>query len=237
MMKNFFELSRSFFCNLLDLFYPRLCVACGHILQKNEEHLCLRCLLHLPESNYHSSDENPLLAIFLGRVRVESVNSYLLFRKGNYVQSILHQLKYKGNKEIGAYLGKRYATIMMDAGIWQDVDVIIPIPLHPQKMRSRGYNQSEWIAKGLSEGSGIPYRNDCLIRATFTETQTKKSRFNRWENVKNVFAVTNEYLLEGKHVLLCDDVLTTGATLEAAIQKLLLVPGVRVSVVTLAAAK
>ena len=175
--------------------------------------------------------------IFWGRAKVEAVYSFLFFRKGNTVQKILHQLKYKGNKEIGAYLAEMYGQKLARDGRLADVDVIVPIPLHPKKLRIRGYNQSEWIAMGLSKGLGIPYSNDFLVRATFTETQTKKSRFNRWQNVKDVFQAANKEELAGKHILICDDVLTTGATTESAIQKLLEVPGVRVSVLTLATAK
>ena len=223
--------------DLLSIFYPRGCIGCGTPLQKNEKFLCIKCLLHLPETNYHLSSDNPLEKIFWGRVPVEHVYSFLLFRKGNAVQTILHQLKYKGDKEIGAYMGEMYGQKLARAGCLADVDVIVPIPLHPKKLRIRGYNQSEWIAMGLSKGLGIPYSNDYLVRATFTETQTRKSRFSRWQNVKDVFQAAHVEELAGKHVLVCDDVLTTGATTEAAIRKLIEVPGVRVSVVTLATAK
>lgn len=225
-----------FLDSLLSVFYPRSCVGCGDVLQENEEHLCLNCLLHLPETNYHVGNDNPLDEVFLGRAPVEHAFSFLFFRKGNYVQNVLHQLKYKGNKEIGEYLGKLYGRKLAASGKFADYDLILPIPLHPKKLKSRGYNQSEWIAKGLSAGLQIPYDTHILVRQTFTETQTKKSRFNRWENVKEVFAVADKEALAGKHVIVCDDVLTTGATTEAAIQKLLEVEGVRVSVVTLATA-
>ena len=163
--------------------------------------------------------------------------AFLSYRKGNCVQKILHQLKYKGNKEVGAYLGEMYGRKLAQSGKLADADCILPIPLHPKKKKVRGYNQSEWIARGLSEATGIPYATDILVRNTFTETQTKKSRFNRWQNVKDVFAVVQPDRLVGKHVVVCDDVLTTGATTEAAIQKILEVEGTRVSVVTLATAQ
>lgn len=222
--------------NLLSLFYPRLCVGCGDALQQNEPFFCLHCMMHLPETNFHKEAENPLTNIFAGRVRVREVASLLYYKKGTSVQHILHALKYKGQKELGAYLGEYYGKLLIEEPRFQDIDYIMPIPLHPKKQRKRGYNQSEWIAKGLSKGMGIPYRTDVLTRVQYTETQTKKSRFSRWENVKEVFVVSGDLAPE-THVLICDDVLTTGATMEAAIQQLQSVPNIIVSVVTLATAQ
>jgi ComF family protein len=223
--------------NILSLFYPRLCAGCGDALQQHEQNICLQCLLHLPETETHKLKGNPLALIFEGRVKVENVASYLYYKKGNNVQHILYSLKYKGQKELGQYLGKRYGEQLKQEPRFQDVDIIVPIPLHRQKERKRGYNQSEWIAKGLSEGMQKPYRTDILSRVQFTETQTRKGRFSRWENVKTVFVANGVEEVKGKHLLVCDDVLTTGATMEAAVQQLLTIEGVRVSVVTLAAAQ
>ena len=222
--------------NFISIFYPRSCVACGNALMQNESHFCLSCLMHLPETNYHLMDHSPLDYIFEGRVSVEKVASMLFYKKGNKVQHILHALKYKGNKEIGRFLGEIYGRQLMQSPYYRSVDCIVPIPLHPKKLRMRGYNQSEWIAMGLSRSMNVPYFTDILIRSEFTETQTKKNRFSRWENVKNVFAVTDMERIKGKHVLVCDDVLTTGATTEAAITQLLKIEEVRVSVATLACA-
>lgn len=222
--------------NFIAFFYPRSCVACGDALQKNEQHFCLSCLMHLPETNFHLMEQSPLDLIFAGRVPVEKVSSMLFYKKGNPVQHILHSLKYKGNKEIGAFLGEMYGQQLMKSEYYRSVDCILPIPLHPKKLRIRGYNQSECIARGLSKSMNIPYYNNVLLRTEFTETQTKKSRFNRWENVRDVFVVDNAEPIKGKHVLICDDVLTTGATMEAAIMKIKQVENVRVSVVTLACA-
>jgi ComF family protein len=149
----------------------------------------------------------------------------------------LHHLKYYGVKELGEFLGNLYGAQLIKHEKWKTIDMILPIPLHKKKEKKRGYNQSEWIAKGLSAGMQVPYCNNILIRKEFTETQTKKSRFHRWENVKEVFHLSDFSVLENKHVLICDDVLTTGATLEAAIQKLLAIPAVKVSVATLATAQ
>jgi ComF family protein len=175
--------------------------------------------------------------LFLGRVPVENVGSFLFYKKGDQVQKILHHLKYFGVKEVGSFLGNIYGTQLVQYEKWKTIELIIPIPLHKKKERKRGYNQSEWIAKGLSAGMHIPYHTNLLIRSEFTETQTKKSRFSRWQNVKDVFQLTDMNVLAHKHVLLCDDVLTTGATLEAAIQKLAVVPSIKISAVTLATAQ
>ncbi len=218
------------------MFYPRLCVGCGDALQQNEQLLCLHCMLHLPETNYHHEHDNPLLWVFAGRVQVREVASLLFYKKGNSVQKILHHLKYNGKKEIGSFLGEYYGKKLYEEERFRSVDYIIPIPLHPKKERKRGYNQSEWIAKGLSMGLKRPYCTDVLIRRQYTETQTRKSRFSRWENVKEVFQLQNQEQVRGCHLLVCDDVLTTGATTEAAVQQLLQIEGVSVSVVTLASA-
>ena len=230
-------MTNKFLNNIISFFYPRLCVGCGDALQQNEDYLCLNCMMHLPETNFHKDADNPLNNIFAGRVRVKEVASLLLYKKGTSTQHILHALKYKGQKELGAYLGEYYGKLLVQEPRFQTIDYIIPIPLHPKKQRKRGYNQSEWIAKGLSKGMGKPYRTDILARAQFTETQTKKSRFSRWENVKEVFVATEADDIKGKHLLICDDVLTTGATMEAAIQQLQTIPDVTVSVVTLATAQ
>jgi ComF family protein len=232
MKKIFTKLASS----LLSFFYPKSCVSCLNALQQKEEQLCLYCMLHLPETNYHLFNENPLKNIFSGRVRVENVASLLFYKKGNQVQKILHSMKYKGNKYLGEYLGLYYGEKLIQQKDYQNIDVIIPIPLHEKKLKLRGYNQSEWIAKGLGKGMKLPYNSEVLIRTEYTGTQTKKNRFNRWENVREVFALTDKEILKGKHILLCDDVLTTGATTEAAIQKLIEIENVKVSVVTLASA-
>ena len=224
------------FENIISLFYPRLCCGCQNALQQHEKLLCLDCIMHLPETNYHLEHDNELRLIFAGRVPVREVASLMFYKKGNRVQKILHHLKYKGEKELGALLGEYYGKKLIQEARYQTIDLIIPIPLHPAKEKKRGYNQSEWIAKGLSVGMGKKYLADVLVRTQFTDTQTKKSRFNRWENVKTVFKVEHPEQIRGKYILLCDDVLTTGATTEAAIQQLIEIENVTVSVVTLATA-
>lgn len=221
--------------NLLSLFYPRLCAACGDALQQNEQCICLNCMLHLPETQFHKEHFNPLRSVFDGRVPVQEVTTLMSYKKANKTQKILHHLKYSGQKEIGKILGEYFGGQLITEERYRGIQYVLPIPLHPKKQKKRGYNQSEWIAMGLSKGMGIPYLTDVLVRTHYTDTQTRKSRFARWQNVKEVFEVQNSDKVAYTHVLVCDDVLTTGATTEAAIQKLLTVEGIRVSVVTLAA--
>ena len=221
------------FKGLLSLFYPRLCVACGETLHEKEQFFCLACFQNLPETNFHLFDDNPLVYRFMGRVHIVAVASLLFYKKGNMTQNILYHLKYKGNNELGRFLGQYYGKKLIEKDVYRKIDMIIPVPLHKKKLKKRGYNQSEYIAMGLSEAMGIPYNTTALVRESFTETQTKKSRIDRWENVKNVFQVVDENSIKGKHILICDDVLTTGATMEAAIKQLLEVENTMVSVVTI----
>jgi len=223
--------------HLLNFFYPRACVSCGNVLLQHEKLFCLHCLYNFPETRYHEFEQSPISQLFWGRAPVENVGSFLFYKKGDRVQKILHHLKYYGVKEVGYFLGNIYGTQLIKDEKWKKIDMIIPIPLHQKKERKRGYNQSEWIAKGLSSGMKIPYHTNLLLRSDFTETQTRKSRFHRWQNVKDVFQLNDLEALINKHVLVCDDVLTTGATLEAAVQKLTVVPSIKISVATLATAQ
>jgi len=222
---------------LLNFFYPNSCISCGRVLYSGENFFCLHCYYSFPETRYHEFKKSPLSLLFLGRVSVENIGTFLFYKKGNIVQRVLHHLKYKGMKELGEFLGAIYGAQLIKEKKWQNVDVILPVPLHRKKEKKRGYNQSEWIAKGLSCSMKVPYNKELLIRSEFTETQTKKNRFHRWQNVKEVFQLTNREALKNKHVLICDDVLTTGATLEAAIQQLVSVQNIKISVVALASAQ
>lgn len=220
--------------NLLSLFYPRLCPSCSTVLQQHEKMICLDCQLHLPETDFHEIDNTQLEDIFTGRVEVSKVASLFSYKKGNRIQKLLHSLKYNGQYELGVFLGEYYGKILARQSWIASVDMIFPIPLHPKKERQRGYNQSEAIAKGLSNSLGIPYHTDILVRDLHTGTQTRKSRFNRWENVKNVFSVQHPERMENCRILVCDDVLTTGATLEAAANVLRAKNAGEIFIVTLA---
>lgn len=225
-----------YFHAFLELFYPRICLVCGQKLISTEEHICLKCLLHMPRTNYHDEPENPMEKLFYGRIHIERATTLFEFRKGSPYQKILHHLKYKGLKELGEFMGKQLAIELRGSDFIQSVDLICAVPLHPKKERKRGYNQSFHIAKGLSEELRIPVGQHAIRRKVHTSTQTKKSRFERWENVEGIFEVPAPAVFEGKHVLLIDDVVTTGATLEACAHEILNCPKAKVSLATLAIA-
>ncbi len=220
--------------DFLSLFFPRICYACGNSLYKNEQTLCTYCMFRLPKTNFHLESDNPVSRMFWGRVKLEAAAAFCYYRKDGKVQNLIHQFKYKGKKEIGPFLGKLYGDHLKNTDLFKDINFIIPVPLHPKKIRIRGYNQSELFGQGLSEAMGIALDKSSLIRNLASATQTKKSRYKRWENVESIFSVKNKDHLIGAHILLVDDVITTGSTLEACAQELLRVEGVRVSVATMA---
>jgi ComF family protein len=223
------------FSDFINLFFPRLCAACNEALLKNETEICLSCIVNLPKTNYHINKENSLNKIFWGRIDIENVAAYYFFNKGNKVQHLLHQLKYKGAKQLGEKIGLLYGYELIHSPSFKDIDFIIPVPLHPKKLKKRGYNQSEWFANGLSQSLNIPCNTSLLFRKVDSATQTKKSRFNRWENVSEIFGIAENIDLNNKHILLVDDVITTGATIEAC-AKALKSQNAKISIVTIACA-
>jgi len=224
------------FDDFINLLFPDLCILCGRALQKNEHQLCLSCLHDIPKTNYHLIEGNPIEKRFWGKVPIFRATSYFFFQKGSSFQKLLHILKYKGNKEIGELLGKYAAIDLLDSPDFTSIDFIIPVPLHPKKYKLRGYNQSEWISKGISEILNKPLDTTTLLRVRENPTQTKKTVFERFENTEGIFELSNTTLLAGKHVLLIDDVLTTGSTLEACARALLETQGIKISIFTLAIA-
>lgn len=223
--------------SFISLLFPRCCVVCGRPLAKGEECICAMCNINLPRTNYHLQKDNPVEQLFWGKIPLERATSFFFYRKGSDFRQILHQLKYGGQKEIGAIMGRYMASELSASGFFQGIDVIIPVPLHKRKQRIRGYNQSEWIARGISAVTGICIDTEVIVRQKHTETQTRKSAFERWENVDGIFALHHADSLKGKHVLVVDDVLTTGATTVACASRLVEIEGVRISVLTLAVAE
>ncbi len=222
--------------DMFGLIYPKICMACDSPLLKHEETLCILCIYSLPKTNFHLQHDNPVNRLFWGKAELEGAASYFHFEKGGQVQQLIHRFKYKGFKEIGIEVGKHYGTELKTQEAFNRADIIIPVPLHKSKKKKRGFNQSEFFATGLSQTLNIPTDFNSLYRAIATETQTRKSRYERFENVESIFLLNEGHLLSDKHVLLVDDVVTTGSTLEAC-SKILIDEGNKVSVATMAYAK
>jgi len=200
---------------LLQLLFPNLCNACGEPLMKSEHLLCLSCRFDLPYTDFHTYADNPVAKQLWGRIPCANAMAMFYFRKASRVQRILHNLKYKGKPELGHLLGVMLGERLLLCDIPWKVDLILPVPLHRKRERSRGYNQSFCIAEGLAEILQLPVYKDVLVKTNSTASQTRKGRFSRYENLKTAFSLRNETVLQGKNILLVDDVITTGATLEA----------------------
>lgn len=235
-MKHTFEL-KDWLGAFISLFFPRCCVVCGRTLAKGEEGICVMCNIKLPRTNFHLQKDNPAEQLFWGKIPLERATSYFFYRKGSDFRRVLHQLKYGGRKELGVIMGRHIAAELRTSDFLQNIDLIIPIPLHKKKQQLRGYNQSECIAQGISDVSGIPLDTESVIRLKNTETQTRKSTFERWENVDGIFELRSAERLLGKHVLIVDDVLTTGSTTVACASCLVEIEGIRISILTLAMAE
>jgi ComF family protein len=221
---------------LLSLFYPRICGGCNAHLRKYEGDLCLICLYSLPKTYYWDYPITPIEELFKGRLKVSSACSFLHFEKMSVTQRLMHRLKYDGKTSIGVELGRAFGLILKEKKWYSDVDIIVPVPLHFTKLARRGYNQSTTIANGLAEVYNVRVRPHALKRMVNSETQTRKARYARTENVQDVFVVAEQKAINGKNVLLVDDVVTTGSTLEAAGQALLNAGAAKLYIATLATA-
>jgi len=220
--------------DISELFYPSLCVTCGNRLISQEKYVCTECWQDLPVTNFHLNVENKVAQLFWGRIKIEQATSFFAYKKGSKYQQLIHYIKYKGMQELGIETGKRFAFSLMDSEFMNGIDIIVPIPLHPKKQKKRGFNQSEIIGLGMAEVSKKPLSGDNLYREVFTSTQTRKNRYDRWQNVEGIFSIKHPEKFTGKHILLVDDVVTTGSTLEAAAHQLLKSEDTRVSIATLA---
>jgi ComF family protein len=220
--------------DFLELLFPTLCVTCGERLVTQEKYVCFDCWNDLPVTNFHLDPGNKVAQLFWGRVNIKIATSYFSYKKGSKYQQLIHFTKYKGLKELGFITGRKFAYVIRDSEVFKTVDVIVPVPLHPKKEKKRGYNQCEWIANGVAEGLEKQVSTGNLFRRTFTSTQTRKNRYERWQNVEGIFGIHRPEEFQNKHMLLIDDVVTTGSTLEACAHELLKIPDTIVSIATLA---
>ena len=226
----------SIWTDLWKLFFPQCCLICGKTLLEGEEYLCFQCLSNIPRTHLYLRKDNEMEKELWGKFPIERASAYLYYSKGGDVKKLLTDLKYRGNADLGCFLGRCMTREMLSSGFFQGVDGIIPVPLHPRKQKIRGYNQSIMLANGISSVTNIPVWNDLLVRTQYTQTQTRKGSYERWLNVKDMFECTSPERLRDKHVLLVDDVFTTGATLVACADAFRQIPGLRFSVLTLAIA-
>lgn len=198
--------------DVFQLFFPETCEVCGNSLRYGEHLVCTDCLLDIPKIHLHNLEHNPVEKIFAGQVPFVRATAFFNYQKHNEYAYLIHKLKYNGRNDIGLFLGEMFGIALQQSGFLDDIDAIVPIPLHPKRQRKRGYNQSTIVAKGISNISNIEIFENAVIRAVYTNTQTRKNKEERAQNVKGIFEVSNASQINGKHVLILDDVITTGAT-------------------------
>lgn len=228
------QAAKSLFHDFSHLFFPQICAGCGTDVVNPETPLCIRCIDALPVTNFHMHTANQVERIFWGRVPVAHASSLCYFNSGSLIQTLIHQLKYKGNRELGRFLGRIMGDVLTQSNRFNDIDLLVPLPLHASRERKRGYNQATILCEGMAELMKRPVISDAVIRHSATSTQTKKNRIARWENIEGRFSIVDKSKLQGRHLLLVDDVITTGATLEACAASLMALTDVSVSIVTLA---
>lgn len=226
--------TNTFFSDVVHLLYPHVCAGCGSDVISRHHVICLECIADMPVTGFCFHKQNPVEKIFRGRLTLSNASAHVYFTKDSAVQNMLHRLKYSGMKEIGIFMGQLMAGNLKRSTLYQDVDAVVPLPLNARKQKTRGYNQAALIAEGIGTALNIPVLNNVVARKKYTETQTHKSRAERWNNIEGKFAVVDAGGLKDMHVLLVDDVITTGATLESCGMELLKTAGLRLSIAAFA---
>ncbi|WP_199327769.1 ComF family protein [Dysgonomonas sp. HGC4] len=218
--------------HFFELFSPRLCVCCEERLVSSEKFICLNCLHKLPKTNHLTSADNKLEVFFAGRFPFVRIVSFAYFVKGGDIQKIIHEIKYKNNPHLAVYVGEICGREILKSSYFEDVDFIVPIPLHKNRLKTRGYNQALMLANGISKQTNIPVNTDNLIRIIDNPSQTKNSKFERWKNTEGIFGIKDEDQFKDKHILLIDDVITTGSTLEVCAKLITSCPEAKISIFT-----
>lgn len=231
------NLKGSYLTDFVSLLFPELCAACRENLHANEEIICTNCLYNLPFTNFHERADNIVARQFWGKIKLEAAYALFYFTKGGKIQNLMHQFKYNGVQQIGNMMGNIAGEQLIKNDFFKSVDLIVPVPLHKKRLQQRGYNQSACFAEGLAQKLNAFVELNSLVREVATETQTHKSRFARFENMKEVFFVKNPEQLENKHILLVDDIITTGSTLEACGMELMKIKGIKLSIASIAYAE
>jgi ComF family protein len=222
--------------NLLNLFFPKICEACNNVLADNELVICVQCRHQLPITNFHFDDSEVVKKVVYGRVKLENATALLHFSKKGIVQQLLHNLKYRGHKYISGFFGKWLGAELSNIEAYKQVDVVVPVPLYKTKLRKRGYNQVTEFGKEIAKALNADYNDAVLIKTKATKTKVFEGRLSRWNDDGAVFAISENKSLQGKHILLVDDIITTGATVEACATELLKIDNIKLSLATMAIA-
>ncbi|WNH08348.1 ComF family protein [Thalassobellus suaedae] len=222
--------------SILNLFFPKVCYACHNLLNDNEDTICIDCRHDLPITNIHFEDNDTIKKVLYGRANIENGTALFRFEKKGLIQQLIHNLKYKGYEHIGFVLGNWLGGELKTLETYKDIDIVIPVPLHDKKLKKRGYNQVSKFGQQIAKALNVDYKDDVLIKITNTKSQTTKSRLSRWTNTNELFTLKNMEVINNKHILLVDDIITTGATLEACISVLNQAKNIKISIATMAIA-
>ena len=223
--------------SLLDTLFPRSCSVCDATLFAHEKSLCTRCLVNIPRTFFHHQKFNPMEQLFAGKLKFEKATGFFFYEKGNPYSNILHDIKYRNQPHIGKHLAIIFANELLKSNYFSDIDFIIPVPLHYHKQAKRGYNQSEYIAEGFAKVFNASLRTDIIIAKHHHDSQTHKGIYERWLNTQGIYEVRDSEILKDKHVLIVDDVITTGATLLSVASSISHIPGIKISLATLGVAR
>ena len=232
-MATFAQNFQTYLNDFTSLFFPNICMACMENAPVPNQHLCFRCDVTLPRTDFHLRKENTFTDRLWGRLDLHTATAMFLLTHNGLAENIIYNIKYKDATDLAITLGKQYGRVLKKAPLYQDIDVIVPVPIHSSKMRTRGYNQSAMFGQGIAATLEVPIHENALLKKRKTKSQTKKSRMERLVGVEGEYAVKDEEVLKGKNVLLVDDVMTTGATIESCALEILKVEGTRVSMATI----